>query len=298
MISLEDFKKGINDNAARIRDYKKGHSGQDGLADCVGLIIGGLELAGVKYSGIHGSNYFARFMTENLKPLTSERQLQAGDIVYKTSDPGESGYNLPDKYKAGGSCYSDKVGDIDFYHIGEVKSTDPLIIQHCSGGGMNYDGRVGRWDCFGQCKGVNYHGKEPEKESEGERTMIEARVVLPSGSTGKDVNLREKPNGGLDDRVPVGSLINVIQDKGEWCEVKWVSRNKTGWMMSNYIEYLDKDGKPATDQGTSGGELTDADRETIDAALELVENTINVLKVAADNLQQIVDTLGGIFGRG
>ena len=40
--------------------YVSGGSGTNGTCDCVGLVIGALRRAGIKYTGIHGSNWFAR----------------------------------------------------------------------------------------------------------------------------------------------------------------------------------------------------------------------------------------------
>lgn len=49
-----------------------------------------------------------------------------GEIVYKARKPGDSSYNLPDRYKANG-------GDLlDYYHVGVVTKVRPLEITHCS----------------------------------------------------------------------------------------------------------------------------------------------------------------------
>lgn len=64
-ISTDAFLAAVQDNAARVQAYEHGHDGSDGLCDCVGLIIGALRLAGIKYSGTHGSNYLKGDITSS-----------------------------------------------------------------------------------------------------------------------------------------------------------------------------------------------------------------------------------------
>lgn len=226
LLSVEQFMNGVNKNAARIKAYKQPNDGSDGTADCIGLIIGGLRLAGVKYTGIHGSNYFARLCMKYVDPIIEENDLSVGDIVYKAKTPGQKGYALPDRYKPGGQYYD---GDLnDYYHVGVVKSVNPLCIEHCSTGGMHYDDSIGKWAYYGQCNYVDYEGGEEMKW---------ATVVRTSDSKGDKVNMRIAPSkaGKIVEQVPFGARIEILQDNGDWCKVRF--GDKEGWMMSNYIEF-------------------------------------------------------------
>ena len=228
MITLEQFCKGVDDNAKRIKSYVKGQDGRNGTSDCVGLIIGGLRLAGVTYTGIHGSNYFAREWTDNLREVTSETQLRVGDVVYKAYVPGEAKYTLYDRYKKGGKYYN---GDLnDYYHIGEVKSLDPLIIQHCSGGGMHYDKKLGNWRYAGEVKGVTGYSGENVPVVEPPKTGT-AIVDVPNDGT---VNVREKPSTGsvISARLREGEKVTILEDDGTWCRVEYT---RTGYIMTRFL---------------------------------------------------------------
>lgn len=229
MITVQQFMDGIDKNVARIKKYQLGHDGSDGKCDCVGLIIGALRLAGVKYDGLHGSNWFARHYTDGLQKLVGSSQLQVGDVVYKCRPPGSKRYKLPERYEK-------DPDQNDYYHIGVVKSVYPLCIVHCTspGAAIHYDSSIGKWTYFGRVRGVLY---------EGEMEMDMATVVLPKGTVGSTVNMRKGPDKSYSiiKEVPVGSRINVIQDQGKWCQIEY--DGKDGWMMSNYIEYESENGE-------------------------------------------------------
>ena len=46
--------------------YKQPGDGSNGVCDCIGLIIGAIRRMSLKWKGIHGSNYGARYETNNL----------------------------------------------------------------------------------------------------------------------------------------------------------------------------------------------------------------------------------------
>lgn len=129
-----------------------------------------------------------------------------------------------------------------------------------------------KWTHWGELKGVSYADGEDEKE------MINAKVVLPSGATGSTVNMRERSDrkSGIVCKVPVGATVAVLKDEKTWCYIEY--NRKTGWMMSNYLEY---DGQG----GESGdSELTPEEKEQIETALK--------------NIEAAVDAIGSIIGRG
>ena len=55
--------------------------GSDGYCDCIGLIIGAIRRMGLKWTGIHGSNWSARQETKGLKEIKNQSELKPGDIV-------------------------------------------------------------------------------------------------------------------------------------------------------------------------------------------------------------------------
>lgn len=109
------------------------------------------------------------------------------------------------------------------------------------------------------------------------------KVVLPSGASGSTVNLRAstemkngKPTGVVLTKVPVGSEVTILADEGQWCYLEY--NGKTGWMMSNYIEYHGQG-----DESSAGG-MTEEERAKIDAALRSINDAVEVI--------------GSIVGRG
>ena len=120
-------------------------------------------------------------------------------------------------------------------------------------------------------------------DEEGETKMELAKVVLPSGASGSTVNMRKQPSKSaeLREQVPVGSTVEVIEDQGQWCMVAY--DGKIGWMMSNYLEYLNQDGQ--TDTNANG-------------VVTLTAEDVMAISAALTTAQNIIDTIGSIIGRG
>lgn len=120
-------------------------------------------------------------------------------------------------------------------------------------------------------------------EEEGETDMEQAKVVLPSGASGSTVNMRKQPSKSaeLREQVPVGSTVEVIEDQGQWCKVAY--DGKIGWMMANYLEYLNQDGQPDTD---ANGVVT------------LTAEQVEMINAALTTAQNMIDSIGSIIGRG
>ena len=123
--------------------------GSDGYCDCIGYLIGSLRRTGLKWTGIHGSNWAARKEAVNLHKVTSVNDLEVGDMVLKACTPGTSGYALPSRYKKGGAYYN---GDLnDYYHAGLVYSKNPFQIRHMSSK-MTIDTKLGKWNYAARLK--------------------------------------------------------------------------------------------------------------------------------------------------
>lgn len=238
---------------------------EKGCVDCSGAFDYAFKLFGIDYP--HGSNAIARkYVSGKMLPIS---EAKAGMAAFKAKVPGEEGYDLPDKYKNSGDLN-------DYYHIGLVDDNPHYVL---NAKGENYgfcrDALTAKngWDCVAYLKYVDY-GEEEETVPDTE--TVKATVVLPQGANGNTVNLREGPS--KDDqiiaKVPVGSEVQVAEDKGTWCKIIW--NGKHGWMMSNYIEYAGQDGE--TDV------LTAEDRDQINKALLEIEKA--------------AETIGCIIGRG
>lgn len=212
MITLNAFLAAIQANIARITHYESGGDGKGGGCDCIGLIIGAVRLAGGTWNGTHGSNYAARYEMSTF----GNASMFLGEIVYKAREPGEDKYDLPDRYKNSGDLR-------DYYHVGVVTSVSPLNITHCTSvpGGIKVDTKQGQWKFGGKLKMVDYND-----------VLYDAIVTA---ATGRTVNLRANPseNSTILKAVPIGSDIQVYEEKGDWSRVKW--NYWDGWMMNKFI---------------------------------------------------------------
>lgn len=244
---------------------------EKGCVDCSGAFTYAFGLYGISYP--NGSNSIARTkLVGNVLPLC---QAKPGMAAFKSKSPGEEGYNLPDKYKIGGSSYNGNLND--FYHIGLVDSDTGYVLNakgtkygFCRDKLCDDNG----WDFVAYLQNVDY-GKDEDMgntELKGDRAI----VVLPAGSKGTTVNMRENHSTSADviTKVPVGAEILVVEDQGQWCKIQY--DGKTGWMMSNYIEYQYQDDE--TDY------ISEEDRKRIDEALS--------------SIQTQLDIIGAIVGRG
>lgn len=228
MISVSEFLNAVQKNAARIRSYRQPGDGSDGTSDCIGLIIGALRLAGVQYSGIHGSNYFARECTRGVFNVLESSDLQPGDIVFKAYRPGEKGYALPEKYTPGHKYYN---GDLlDYYHVGVVMSAYPLEIWHCSSGGMHHDTSLGRWAYGAELKAVDYAQPKPKEELKPGTAYVD----VPNDGT---VNVRKNMNIKSTKLTEIreGTPVNVIGIDGEWAKVEIITK-VDGYIMKKFLK--------------------------------------------------------------
>lgn len=215
-ISLDAFLTQLDHIAASSPSYRLGGDGSDGTSDCIGLIIGALRRSGGTWPGIHGSNYAARNEVSGLQPIASANALAVGEVVFKSREPGASGYDLP-------SRYADHPDPLDYYHVGVVRSTTPLQILHCTTPGIVTDTKLGKWRHHGWLKCISQKGEAP-------MTPTTATVTARQGST---VNLRESPGGRLIDRIPVGDTVAILHQQDGWCQV--THGDHTGWMKADYL---------------------------------------------------------------
>ena len=196
--------------------------------DCIGMDKYAFRKLGVPFS-TSGTNHSARSQVTGLRKIVGTSDLKIGDVVFKAYEPGQSGYDLPDKYKEGGKEYN---GDLrDYYHIGTVKSVYPLRIMHMTKPTAKVDDKIGKW-AFVASWNPEYVQPDEEPVPDPEPSPATAEVWSDNG---KPVNLRARPSkaAALIDRVPVGEKVELIERAEDWCHVKW--KGKVGYMMTNYL---------------------------------------------------------------
>ena len=202
--------------------------GSDGTCDCIGLPIGAVRRMGLKWNGIHGSNWAARKEFVELKKCTNASQLERGEVVLKAVDQGKSGWALPSRYRKGGQYYN---GDLtDYYHAGVVESVNPLRIRHMSTK-MKTDTKLGQWGYHGRLSILQKAAKADPTPPPSSGSL--AVVVAESGST---VNLRRTPSlkGALIARVPIGTTVEISNPGEEWATIIYL--NKKGYMMAKFLD--------------------------------------------------------------
>lgn len=236
MISLSKFLNGCKRNAARIHGYKLGCNGSNGLSDCVGYIMGSLELEGQKWGGTHGSNYAARYRTKNLHRVSSASQLKLGELVYKYNKPGTKEWQ--ESFPI--SKYKGHPDQNDYYHIGVVTSVNPLTISHCSGGGMHYDKKIGKWEYAGDCSLVDYSSRDSATPVNPEPASVDPAigqmVVDVPDDTSVNVRRQASTSSGVLTRLPEGSFVEVTSVSGAWSHVNYsYAKTGEGYVMSKFI---------------------------------------------------------------
>ena len=242
MVTMESFLRGVDAIAEEKPTYRLGHDGSDGTCDCIGLIIGAIRRAGGEWNGTHGSNWTARNAMDTLHAVADPGDLQVGQVVFKAAEPGQSGYNLPDRYKGDADTR-------DYYHVGVVRSVSPLDIVHCTGPGIVHDNKLGKWNYAGWLRMVSLGNDE------GEATGMQTAVV--TAESGSTVNLRKTPHGALEDRVPVGSTAQVLDTMDGWARI--TVSGKTGWMDMKYLRMQNSsepDASGGADGTGAGGTIT------------------------------------------
>lgn len=244
------FVEWVEKNAERVNEYKLGCDGSNGKCDCIGLIIGAWRMSGNKWPWTHGSNYTARYLVTG---LGADQPLHLGDLVFKGRQPGDPGYRLPSRYKDSGDI-------TDYYHVGVVTSTDPLVITHCTSvkGGIKRDTARGKW---------KYSG-EFSKLQEGSVTLQD--ILYVTAPNGDAVNMRQlaSTSSSIIAKVPVGEQVNVlgVTDTG-WTHITW--KKYTGWMMSKFLTGDEK--LPSEPSDGNAGQILQDELETLRQGLEAIK---------------------------
>lgn len=232
-IQRDVFIAKVEEIAAEEPEYKQGHEGKDGYCDCIGLIIGAIRRAGGQWRGTHGSNYARRKEMATFEAISCIDDLEPGEAVYKSKEPSDPNYQLPNRYKPGHEDYN---GDIrDYNHVGVVISVRPLRIRHMTTPKPKMDDKLGKWKWHGQLAKVDYGNKTPEEVIRVE--PYQARVI------GGALNLRKTASTASVRicQIPEGSIVTVIAEAGEWVQAE--HNGLTGYCMARFLERMN-DGNP------------------------------------------------------
>lgn len=203
------------------------NASETGNVDCSGAFVWSYNQHGMYI--YHGSNRIAREYVVELIPIKEAKEkglIVPGMAAFKIYNQGDTYYNLRPEYQKGGSHYN---GDLtDYHHIGLV-DTDTNYILNAKGKDYGFvrSKITEKWTHVAYLKNIIYEEEKPMEEKL-------ATVVAQSGST---VNVRASANKNsvVLFKVPIGSTVTITNDLGEWCKIKY--EGKTGYMMSNYLDY-------------------------------------------------------------
>lgn len=229
--------------AATITGYLKGRSGEGGLCDCIGLVIGALKRMGIAWGGTHGTNYAVRYKCRSPSPINGVDSLHIGDLVFKLHRPNESGYDAATIQKS----YKNHPDQNDYYHVGVVISVYPLKIYHCSTGGIHIDTKIGKWAVRTTLKDL------PESQEEGEKPVARTYFVY-GGDTAYPIRMRKtaSTSAAVIAQIPQNTVVDYLSVNGGWSKV--IYEGKTGFVQSQYVH--------STESGTVDTTFTDPLQDT------------------------------------
>ena len=231
--------------------YKQPGDGSNGTCDCIGLIIGAIRRMGLKWTGIHGSNYAARYQMVNLRKISSLGEIELGDVMLKAYEKGHSKWTLNKypRYLPGGSMYT---GDLkDYYHAGVITSLNPIVITHMTSPKMKtYTVRSmndlvsSNWLYHGKAKPiVNAATDKPDTpDTSPDKTPTAGSRAVVVADSGGTVNMRAGANVNtrILMRVPLGATVDILAPGESWAHIKY--GNMTGYMMAKFLDIIG-DGK-------------------------------------------------------
>lgn len=210
--------------------YGQPGDGSDGTCDCIGLIIGSIRRAGGSWTGIHGSNYAARWELEDAQEITSISQLYVGMAVFKYNIDNK---DLSAKYKDPKNKYYN--GDLrDYYHVGTVISVNPLKIMHMTSPTARIDKDLGKWRYGGRLKKVNY-GIIPKPDDGGVDILVEKYKMKVNVSKGTTLNLRKEATSSspVITRIPNGTTLSIFNDSSKFYQTEY--KNQVGYVDSSFL---------------------------------------------------------------
>ena len=226
-----EFVKRVLEIADTNPTYRTRGDGSDGTCDCIGLIMGAL---GGKFD-MHSTNWFCRYqLAIEPQPITDEEELQLGDLVLKARGETNPRYDLHERYKPGGRYYTN--GDLlDYYHVGVVTGTEPLVITHCTEigliNGIAKDHTLEGWTHIGMVDDMEYEGQWDEPAPVHD-------IAIVYSEDGNPVRMRKAPTTASETivKVPKGAQVEVVENAEGWSTILW--NGKRGYMMSEFLRVV------------------------------------------------------------
>jgi uncharacterized protein YraI len=259
-MELRAFLEALDSIVDKNPTYRTGGSGKDGTCDCVGMIIGAMQIVDKRAKfPLHSSNYFARKRMSTLAK-TQDAEPLPGMAVYKArEDTGE----LNERYKNPRSQYYNG-SLLDYYHVGVVRSTEPMLIYHCTRGGradgIVADRSLNGWTHIGRLSDIDY--------AEVVNGMPETRKAVVATVDGNPLKLRPSPSTqkAAIAKIPNGDSVAVYADAEGWAKVSWAGY--TGYCMSSFLQYEN-----------SGTVVVELEREQAEALLFALQTAMDAVEI-------------------
>ena len=229
--AVRKFVEEVNKIAMTKPAYKQPGNGNGGVCSNVGLVIGAAERMGIKWDGIHGSNFAARCQTAGLTEITDIDDLEVGDLVYKVYMEDDENWNLPKRYWSGNKYFNKDMND--YYQVGVVTKVEPVVSITCMlKNGITFDLEADKWDYKGKL--MLLFNPDDELTDEVPATAVRATVVSKNGLP---VKMREYPSKSCDTyvKLAVGTEVTIVEPGEEWAKIDYGSRK--GWyMMAQFLD--------------------------------------------------------------
>ena len=239
---------------------------ETGCVDCSGAFV--WAYAQYHLSIPHGSNAIARQSVRELLPIS---QAKPGMAAFKYYPPGHPKWNLPQKYRKGGSAYN---GDLnDYYHVGLVDDGSAYVLNAQGTQAGFTRTKLKSWGAVGYLKAVDY--KEEVKPME---------TYIVTAENGFPVKVRAKANKEslVITSLDVGTEVQAEEPDGGWQRIYYgqgIQNGGMGYMMSKFLRKAGE--TPAVPDGiititmAQYNDLCEA-RDKIEAALATIKTVVGV----------------------
>lgn len=226
-------------------------SHKEGTVDCSGSFVYAFAQYNIKYP--NGSNAIARQYTiGGMKPVS---EAKPGMAAFKIRKPGEQYYDLPAKYKPGGSSYN---GDVaDYYHIGLV-DYDTNYVLNAQGTKNDFErNRINSWDFVAYLKYVDYETKYQPHDEVSPMTYYVKGGTLNLRAAASTSSLRLA-------QIPEGTAVKVLEQKlDDWWLIEY--EGKSGYVKREYLE-----------ERASGGSTITISRDQATALYQALKAALNL----------------------
>ncbi len=195
--------------------------------DCQGLVELCVRQSGGKmaYAGSNDMFRNACAWRGTLEEAKRTGRLVPGAALFIVAKDGRE----PDKYKA------DSLGNAS--HVGLYAGAPGAEVVHASSsrGCVAASALSNGWTHAAWLAAASY--AQAKQEAKGADAMRPMTVTAPSGST---VNLRQRPDGALLSRVPVGAAVEAGESDGGWTRVTY--QGLEGYMMDLFLAAVREEG--------------------------------------------------------